>query len=50
MKQITLVFAVQVLRRQSGVYFLNVPQGEDEWFSIQRKDTKGENPKKYLQL
>ena len=44
MKQITLCFAAQFLRRKSGVYSLNIPQG-DEWYSIQRKDTKGKNPK-----
>ena len=45
MKQITLFLAVQVLRRKSGVYILKVPQGDDEWNSKQRKDTKEENPK-----
>ena len=30
MKQITLLFAVQVLRRKSGVYILKVPQRDDE--------------------
>ena len=50
MKQITLFLAVQVLRRKSGVYILKVPQGDDEWNSTQRKDTMGENPKKYLRL
>ena len=44
MKQITLFFAVQVLRRKSGVYIFKVPQGEDEWNYKWRKDTKGENP------
>ena len=48
MKQITLYFAVQVLRRKSGVYILKVPQGDDEWNSKRRKGGKGENPKKYL--
>ena len=50
MKQITLFFAFQALRRKSGVYILKVPQGENEWNSKRRKDTKGENPKKYLCL
>ena len=50
MKQITLLFAVQVLRRKSGVYILKVPQGDDEWNSKRRKGAKGENPKKYLRL
>ena len=50
MKQITLFFAVQVLRRKSGVYILKVPQVDDEWNSKRRKDTKGQNPKKYLRL
>ena len=50
MKQITLFFAAQVLRRKSGVCFLNVPQGDDKWYYTQRKDTKGENPKMYLRL
>ena len=50
MKQITLFFAVQFLRRLSGVYVLNNPQGDDGWYSIQRKDTKWENPKKYLRM
>ena len=39
------LFAVQVLRRKSIVYILNVPQGEDEWNSKWKTDTKGENPK-----
>ena len=43
MKQITLFFAVQFLRRLSGVYVLNNPQGDDGWYSIQRKDTKRES-------
>ena len=30
MKQITLFFAVQVLRRTSGIYILKVPQGDHE--------------------
>ena len=46
MKQITLFFTVQVL----SVYILKVPQEDDEWYSTRRKDTKGENPKKYLPL
>ena len=46
----TLFFAVQVLRRKFVVYILKVPQGDDEWNSRRRKDTKGENPKKYLHL
>ena len=32
MNQITLFFAVQVLRK-SGVYIFKVPQGDDEWNS-----------------
>ena len=44
MKQITLFFAVQVLRRKSGVYILKVFQGDDKWNSKRRKDTKGQNP------
>ena len=27
------------------MYILNVPQCDDEWYSTQRKDTKGKNPK-----
>ena len=50
MKQITLFFAVQVPRRKSGVYILKGPQGDNKRNSKQRKDTKGENPKKYLRL
>ena len=46
MKQINLFFAVQVLRRKSGVYFFIEPQGDDEWNSKWKKDTEGENPKK----
>ena len=38
-------FAVQVRRRKFGVYVLKVPQGDDEWSSKRRKDTKRENPK-----
>ena len=45
MKQITLFFAVEVLRRKFGVYILKVPQGDNEWISKRRKDTKRENPK-----
>ena len=40
MKQITLFFAVWVLRRKSGVYILKVPQGDDQWNSKRRIDTK----------
>ena len=40
-----LFFAVQILRRKSGVYILKVPQGDDEWNSKRRKETRGENPK-----
>ena len=29
---------------------MNNPQGDDGWYSTQRKDTKGENPKKYLPI
>ena len=50
MKQITLLFAVQVLRRKSGVYILKVPQRNDEWNSKWREDTKGKNPQKYFCL
>ena len=50
MKQITLFFDVQVLRRKSGVYILKVLQGDNESNSKRRKDTKGENPKKSLRL
>ena len=46
MKQITLFFAVQVLRRKSGVNTLKVPQGDNEWNSKRRKGTKGKNPRK----
>ena len=45
MKEITLFFAVQVLRRKSGVFIFKVPQGDDEWNYKWRKDTEGENPK-----
>ena len=50
MKQITLFFAVQVLRRKYVVYILKVPQVDHEWGYKRRKDTKGENPKKYIRL
>ena len=43
MEQITLFFVVQVRRRKFGVNVLKVPQGDDEWNSKQRKDSKGEN-------
>ena len=46
MKEITLLFVVQVLRRNSGVYILKVPQGDNEWISKPRKDPKWANPKK----
>ena len=46
MIQISLLFAVQVIRRKSGVYILKVSQGSNEWNSKRRKDTKEENPKK----
>ena len=49
MKQIILFFAVQVSRRNSGVYILKVPQGDDEWNSKRRKDTKRANPRKISQ-
>ena len=39
-------YAVQILRRNSGVYVLKVPQGDDEWNSKRKKDTKRENPRK----
>ena len=45
MKEITLFFPVQVLRRKSGVYIFKVPPGDDEWNYKWRKDTEGENPK-----
>ena len=45
MKQITLLFTVQVLRRNS-VYILKVSLGDEEWNSKQRKDTKRVNPRK----
>ena len=32
------------------LYFLKVPQRGNEWNSKQRKDTKGESPKKYLSV
>ena len=48
MKQISLFFSVQVLRRKSGVYILKIPQGDNEWNSKRRKDIKGENPKKNI--
>ena len=50
MKQFTLLVAVQVLRRKSGVYILKEAQGDDEWNSKRRKDTKGGNPEKHLRL
>ena len=50
MKQITLFFAVQGLRIKSGVHVLKAHQGDDKWRSKWRKDTKRENPKKYLRL
>ena len=46
MKQISLFFAVQVLKRKSDVYILKVPQGGNEWNSKRWKDAKGDNPKK----
>ena len=46
MKQISLLFAVQVLWRKPGVFILKVPQGDNEWNSRLGKDTKRENPKK----
>ena len=46
----TLFFAVQVLRRTFGVQIFKVPPGYDEWNSKRRKDTKEENPTKYLRL
>ena len=46
MKQITMFFAIQVLRRKSDVCIFKVPQGDGEWNSKWRKDTEGENPKK----
>ena len=51
MKQITLFFAVQVLRGSSGVYVLKAPQGGDEWNSINRGKTLREPIlEKYLRL
>ena len=50
MKQITLFFAVLVLRRKFGGYILKGTRGDDKWNSKWRKDTKGENPKKYFRL
>ena len=50
MKQITLFFAVHVLREKSGAYIFKVPQGHDEWNFKWRKDTKGGNSQKYLRL
>ena len=44
MKQITLFFAVQVLRRKYCIYILKVPQRDDEWNSKRRKDTKARFP------
>ena len=44
MKQITLFFAVQGLRRKPGVYIFNEPPGDDKWNSKSKKDTQ--NPKK----
>ena len=44
MKQITLFFTVQVPRRNSDVYIFKVPQGDAEWNSKWRKDTKRANP------
>ena len=45
MKQITLFFTVQALRRKSGVYIFKVRQRDDEWNYKWGKDTEGENPK-----
>ena len=45
MKEITLFFAVQVLRRKSSVCIFKIPQGDDKWNYKWRKDTEGENPK-----
>ena len=50
MMQTTLFLAVQVLRGKSGVHILKVTQGENKWNSEWRKDTEGENPKKYICL
>ena len=41
MKQSTLFFAVQVLRRKYVIYILKVPQVDHEWGYKRRKDTKG---------
>ena len=38
MKEITLFFTVEVLRRKSGVYIFKVPQRDDEWNYKWRKD------------
>ena len=40
------IFAVQVVSRNSGVYILKGPQGEYEWNSKWRKDTKRANRRK----
>ena len=45
MKQITLCFDVQVLRKNSGVYIFKVSQENDEWNFEWRKNTEVENPK-----
>ena len=38
-------FAVQVLRRKSGVYIFKVPRRDNESNYKWRKDNEGENPK-----
>ena len=48
MKRNSLFFFAQLLRRKSGVYIFQVPQGGDEWNSKWRKEIKGENPKKNI--
>ena len=42
------IFGCSCSKKIPGVYFLKVPQGDDECYSTQRKDTRGENPKKHL--
>ena len=42
------IFRCSCSKKIPAVYILKVPQGDDEWYSIQRKDIRGENPKKYL--
>ena len=46
MNEANYFFVVQILRRNSGVHFLKAPQGDDEWNSKRRKNTKPANPKR----